>query len=257
MHLLEEVGRDRYRFHDLIRVYALERAGADETAEECDRALRRVLDWYLRHADAADRALMPHRRHIPLTESAQAIDAVEFPSPSAALQQVLMGLGAIYFIANICVTTWLLFTGMSATWQTVSSAARNSERRGLASQDLGLLYQRASQELDQMQAIVASQKARFLAGGRLSALTETLPARTWIAGISGDRKDSSIILQAEYLIDPDHPYELPAKEWMATLKKDPRFGNRLKKLEMASSSRRTQGNAELLSFELVAEWNPE
>jgi tetratricopeptide (TPR) repeat protein len=29
---------------------------------------------------------MPHRRHIPLTVSAQGLDAVEFPSPSAALQ---------------------------------------------------------------------------------------------------------------------------------------------------------------------------
>jgi tetratricopeptide (TPR) repeat protein len=86
MHLLEEVSRDRYRFHDLIRVYAVECAGADEASAACERALRRVLDWYLRHADAADRVMMPQRRHIPLTVSAQGIDAVEFPSPAAALQ---------------------------------------------------------------------------------------------------------------------------------------------------------------------------
>jgi hypothetical protein len=45
-----------------------------------------VLDWYLRHADAADRVLMPQRRHIPLTVSAQGLPPVDFPSPAAALQ---------------------------------------------------------------------------------------------------------------------------------------------------------------------------
>jgi tetratricopeptide (TPR) repeat protein len=86
MHRLEEVDRDRYRFHDLLRVYAVERAGADESALARDRAVRRVLDWYLRHADAADRVLMPQRRHIPLTVSAQGLPPMDFPSPAAALQ---------------------------------------------------------------------------------------------------------------------------------------------------------------------------
>ena len=185
------------------------------------------------------------------------INFLRHPSPSAAIQQALIALGVIYMLANVAVTGWLLLTGVSATWQTVRSASRAAAQRNGASQDLGVMYQRASQELAQLQGIVASQKARFLAGGRLSALTETLPARTWISGISGDRADHSLILRAEYLIDPEHPYELPAKEWMAALKQDPRFGHRLKQLEMTSSSRKTQGNSELLSFELVAEWNPE
>lgn len=182
------------------------------------------------------------------------INFLRHPAPSAAIQQGLFVLGAIYLLANVVVTGWLLFTGVSAAWNTVRSESRASSRSA-AAQDLGVLYQRANQELVQLQGIVDSQRARFLAGGRLAALTETLPARTWISGISGDRAEHSIILRAEYLIDPDHPYEVPARDWMETLRADPRFGNGLKKLDMASSSRRTQGNAELLSFELVAEWN--
>src|SRR5204862_5773826 len=50
-HLLESVTTDRYRFHDLLRVYAAERAEADLPAAERDAALTRLLEWYLRSAD--------------------------------------------------------------------------------------------------------------------------------------------------------------------------------------------------------------
>ncbi|KOX24802.1 hypothetical protein ADK67_17785 [Saccharothrix sp. NRRL B-16348] len=45
-HLVEEVGLDRYRLHDLLRVYAAELADPDEH----DAAVARVLDWYLDRA---------------------------------------------------------------------------------------------------------------------------------------------------------------------------------------------------------------
>jgi tetratricopeptide (TPR) repeat protein len=66
VHLVQETARDRYQLHDLLRAYALERARADEPAGERDAAIRRVLGWYLHTADAADRILMPQRRHVPL-----------------------------------------------------------------------------------------------------------------------------------------------------------------------------------------------
>src|SRR5689334_2303269 len=47
-HLLESVGTDRYRFHDLLRVYAAERADGDLPAAERNAALTRLLTWYLR-----------------------------------------------------------------------------------------------------------------------------------------------------------------------------------------------------------------
>ncbi|MFI0366844.1 BTAD domain-containing putative transcriptional regulator [Actinomadura sp. 1N219] len=66
VHLLQETACERYRLHDLLRVYARDRAQADEPAAERDAAVRRVLDWYLHSADATDRILMPGRRRVPL-----------------------------------------------------------------------------------------------------------------------------------------------------------------------------------------------
>ncbi|MGH3173377.1 MAG: tetratricopeptide repeat protein, partial [Streptosporangiaceae bacterium] len=65
-HLLESVATDRYRFHDLLRVYAAERAEADLLAAERDAALTRLLTWYMRTADTAATAVSPHRYNIVL-----------------------------------------------------------------------------------------------------------------------------------------------------------------------------------------------
>jgi DNA-binding SARP family transcriptional activator/Tfp pilus assembly protein PilF len=56
-HLVLSAERGRYRCHDLLRGYARERAGADQTAEEQAAALRRVLGWYLYAAHGASHML--------------------------------------------------------------------------------------------------------------------------------------------------------------------------------------------------------
>jgi tetratricopeptide (TPR) repeat protein/transcriptional regulator with XRE-family HTH domain len=60
--LLEAAGEDaagqlRYRFHDLLRVYARERAAVEEPRHEQDAALARTLGGWLALAEAADRRL--------------------------------------------------------------------------------------------------------------------------------------------------------------------------------------------------------
>jgi tetratricopeptide (TPR) repeat protein len=60
------VTTDRYRFHDLLRVYAAERATDDLLAAERDAALARLLTWYMCTADAAATAVSPHRYNIVL-----------------------------------------------------------------------------------------------------------------------------------------------------------------------------------------------
>ncbi|MFA1550894.1 tetratricopeptide repeat protein [Actinomadura chokoriensis] len=45
-HLIEVAGEDRYRLHDLLRLYARERVEAEETPSERREAFRRSLDWY-------------------------------------------------------------------------------------------------------------------------------------------------------------------------------------------------------------------
>ena len=65
-HLLEETAAGRYRFHDLLRAYAAERAATDDSPADRAAAHRRVLTWYLHTADAAGRLLAPGRRRVPL-----------------------------------------------------------------------------------------------------------------------------------------------------------------------------------------------
>ena len=84
-HLLESVGADRYGFHDLLRVYAAERAVADLPAAERDAAIRRLLGWYMRTADAAASAVSPHRYNVPLEAAGGAAPPPRFSAADDAL----------------------------------------------------------------------------------------------------------------------------------------------------------------------------
>jgi DNA-binding SARP family transcriptional activator len=64
-HLLESTSPDRYKFHDLLRVYSSERAVADLSRPDRDAAIGRLIRWYMRTADAAATAQVPHRYNIP------------------------------------------------------------------------------------------------------------------------------------------------------------------------------------------------
>ncbi|WP_117213171.1 BTAD domain-containing putative transcriptional regulator [Allorhizocola rhizosphaerae] len=59
-HLVSEVDADRFRQHDLIRLYAAECASEQEQAVALQRALR----WYLAVADATNRLLEPARDRV-------------------------------------------------------------------------------------------------------------------------------------------------------------------------------------------------
>ena len=85
-HLLESVGTDRYRFHDLLRVYAAERAGADLPEPEREAAERRLLDWYMRTADAAATAVLRHRYDMPLKDAEASYPPLRFGAAEDALR---------------------------------------------------------------------------------------------------------------------------------------------------------------------------
>lgn len=65
-HLVEETGRDRFRLHDLLRCYAMERAHEEETEEDQSDAVRRMLVWYLRAAAEARGSLIPDHFNVAL-----------------------------------------------------------------------------------------------------------------------------------------------------------------------------------------------
>jgi DNA-binding SARP family transcriptional activator/Tfp pilus assembly protein PilF len=84
-HLVEEHTPGRYRFHDLLRIYAAEVAGADESDAARATAIHRVLTWYLHTAEAANRRLEPARRPTPLGTAPPRCQ----PLPFATYQQAL------------------------------------------------------------------------------------------------------------------------------------------------------------------------
>jgi DNA-binding SARP family transcriptional activator len=64
--LLESTSPDRYKFHDLLRVYSAERAVADLPEPARDAAAGRLLRWYMGTSDAAATAVAPDRYNVPL-----------------------------------------------------------------------------------------------------------------------------------------------------------------------------------------------
>ncbi|MGH3279947.1 MAG: tetratricopeptide repeat protein, partial [Trebonia sp.] len=64
INLLESPAPDRYRFHDLLRVYATERAEAGEPEAAREEALARLFGWYLSTAEAAADVVSPQRYRV-------------------------------------------------------------------------------------------------------------------------------------------------------------------------------------------------
>ncbi|WP_158102602.1 tetratricopeptide repeat protein [Lentzea kentuckyensis] len=62
-HLLEAHGT-RYRFHDLLRLYAAERANVDEAPSAQQEALKRLSAWYVHTVANSQRIVDPHYRRI-------------------------------------------------------------------------------------------------------------------------------------------------------------------------------------------------
>ncbi|WP_327186301.1 ATP-binding protein [Streptomyces sp. NBC_01334] len=65
--MLEEVGPDALRFHDLVRLHARDRAALADTEADRERTLRRVADWHLLTATEAQRLITPIQFTLPRT----------------------------------------------------------------------------------------------------------------------------------------------------------------------------------------------
>ncbi|MGY0055371.1 ATP-binding protein [Streptomyces sp. LZ34] len=62
--VLEASGSDRYRFHDLVRLHARQRAEAQDDSEARRDVIRRLLEFYLSFAMAAERVVTPLDWHL-------------------------------------------------------------------------------------------------------------------------------------------------------------------------------------------------
>ncbi|RKN04846.1 ATP-binding protein [Streptomyces radicis] len=81
-HLVQRRPGERYELHDLLRAYARELVRREESEADRSAILARALAWYLRTADAAQRAIAPHDRcalddHAPASAAALTFDDYE------------------------------------------------------------------------------------------------------------------------------------------------------------------------------------
>jgi DNA-binding SARP family transcriptional activator/tetratricopeptide (TPR) repeat protein len=85
VNLLESPAPDCYRFHDLLKVYAMERAQQEEPKAARDEAVNRLLWWYLDTAQAAADTVSPQRYQVPREPTPPAHPPLAFDSTESVL----------------------------------------------------------------------------------------------------------------------------------------------------------------------------
>lgn len=84
--LVQQHSADRYRMHDLVRLYAREGCERDQAAEHNAAAVRRVVDFYLHTACAGERVLRPHSEPIELSPPSAGCEPLALPDPGSAMR---------------------------------------------------------------------------------------------------------------------------------------------------------------------------
>lgn len=83
--LLQPTAAERFRLHDLLRLYAAECAEHDEPQEGRTQAVRRVLSWYLRTVAAAHRVILPSFHDVPMNGYGHDIRPLTFETVDQAM----------------------------------------------------------------------------------------------------------------------------------------------------------------------------
>jgi DNA-binding SARP family transcriptional activator len=126
-HLITEHAPGRYAFHDLLRAYAADKAGACDSDADRDAAVGRVLDHYLHTAFRASMFLDPRREPI----SVAAPGPGTTPGRPAGCQQALAWFAAEHNVL-LAVTTLAVESGSDThAWQLPWTMTPFLHRRGL------------------------------------------------------------------------------------------------------------------------------
>lgn len=154
-HLVREYVPGRYQCHDLLKLYAASRAEAEESEDGRAHVVAALNEFYLQHADAAARAVYPHRARLPLpispvdafagTPDALAWLEAELPNLLAAAHHAARG-GAPRTACLLADTLRGYFPGrgLAAQWldlaETALGAATRDDEAAVAHMTFGEAY---------------------------------------------------------------------------------------------------------------------
>jgi tetratricopeptide (TPR) repeat protein/DNA-binding winged helix-turn-helix (wHTH) protein len=154
-HLINHGTARRYRFHDLLRLYAKERACCEESFQHRQSAMRRLLDWYLLSAANAAATLAPDRPPVPDLPERTGVEPKVFTTDRDAMkwcEEERGNLGAV--------TRWAVNNGFHRHgWQIPGAIYEIFER-----------YGRQDDVLELHQLALTSAKADGHAVGQLGTL---------------------------------------------------------------------------------------
>jgi tetratricopeptide (TPR) repeat protein len=86
-HLVVEIGRDRWQFHNLLRAYAQDRSAAEDSGAERAGAVSRLVSWYVHSVVAAEHMIAPRRAsHVVTLPLPEGVEPQVFNDREAALE---------------------------------------------------------------------------------------------------------------------------------------------------------------------------
>jgi tetratricopeptide (TPR) repeat protein len=124
--LLTRDALDRFACHDLLRVYAAERARAQDRGRQRHAARLRMLDHYLHTADAAALVLHPHRDTVRLGPAQPGVR----PERTATFEQAMAWFDAEHRVLLAVVRQAAAQGFESHAWQLASALTTFLDRRG-------------------------------------------------------------------------------------------------------------------------------
>jgi DNA-binding SARP family transcriptional activator len=144
-HLLEPAGSSgRYRLHDLLGVYAAERAREEEPPAERHDRVGRLLAWYLHSTVAADQVMVPGTRPVSLGSPPDGVRPCEPSGPDQAAGWLAAELPNLHAAMRAATarqdheTAWQLAAALAvAHWRT----GRSGEAMGMLRESLRIRHE--------------------------------------------------------------------------------------------------------------------
>jgi tetratricopeptide (TPR) repeat protein len=125
-HLVNHDTARRYRFHDVLRMYAVDRSQLEESESNRRQALRRLLDWYLLSVTNATAVLAPLSWPVPDLPETRDLQPQVFLNESAAMRWCEAERGNL-----LALTRWAAANGFHRhAWQIPSAVPEMLDRYG-------------------------------------------------------------------------------------------------------------------------------